>query len=141
MKSVKHLTSKRGNAVVTVYEGEDQYPYVTVTVPRLCWVDWPIRYYDGSITYDAPYKVPKYARGMVAKAYQWIEENYPTTYTLCPTTNLEDKSRWFITCNRADMHPYQCDSAIADDFWAALGIISKHATKHNFTSIVIRWSH
>lgn|SRR5512139_275111 len=138
MKTVQHFTSKRGTAVVTVYEDQDQSPYVTVTIPRLCWVDWPIRYYDGTISYDAPYRVPKYARSMVAKAYEWIDQNYPTMYSLYPTTNLVDKSRYFITCNRADMQPYQSDSAIADDFWGALNIIARHALKHRFTSIVIR---
>jgi len=31
---------------------------VAVTVTSLSWVDWPIMYDDGTVTYDAPHRVP-----------------------------------------------------------------------------------
>lgn len=36
-----------------------------------------------------------------------------------PTTNLPDKSQFFVTCSGWDMQPYQCNSVIAKDILEA----------------------
>jgi hypothetical protein len=42
---------------------------VVVELPGGLTTTWPVRYDDGSIAYDEPWLVPKYARSAIAKAF------------------------------------------------------------------------
>lgn len=63
----------------------------------------------------------------------------PTIYTISPTNNLPDKTRYFVTCDKRDMQPYLCDSIIRDTLKDALWHAIRNAAQYGDTSIIIRY--
>lgn len=61
----------------------------------------------------------------------------PAIYGFMAATNLPDRNQVFVSCNKRDMQPYRCDTALARDLAEAWEIAFNHARSFGETSVQI----
>lgn len=61
----------------------------------------------------------------------------PAIYGFMAATNLPDRNQVFVSCNKRDMQPYQCDTILADSLAEAWEIAFNHARSFGESSVKI----